>query len=488
MQKIVKKIFSAPSIRLNTLVLLEIVTLLMVSLGGLLFFTRKVLVEESKKDAEQCLEGTVQRVDNMLMSIEQTAGNFYYSLTEHLDEPESMTTYCQRIVECNPDIEGCAIAFKPNYYPEHEKFLAYVYRKSYNSPELLSGEAGLRIPYTEQFWYTETMKTCRPGWLDPGQNHVKNIEPVITFCLPIHERSGECVGVVAIGLSINLLSQIVLENKPTINSYCMLLGNDGSYIIHPDRKKLHGRNVLTEPEVTESPTALNAFKVMLGGHSGDMSFMLHDVKWYMFFKPFVRTDIPGRSMEALNWSIATIYPKTDIFGDFYDLVIHVVSIVLIALLVFYMLCRIAIRRQLKPLIKLTETAEHIAEGDYDETIPNTTRDDEVGIFQKHFRIMQQALEADIKKQEEQQATLQKHREELEKTYKQIQEDDKVKNTFLHNVTNRMIAPAEAITDSVENLCDHYQDIELTEADKEANNIKKQSDTILELLSHKFKPS
>ena len=36
-----------------------------------------------------------------------------------------------------------------------------------------------------------------------------------------------------------------------------------------------------------------------------------------------------------------------------------------------------------------------------------------------------------------------------------------------------------------NLCDNYQAITLPEADKEIGNIKQQSETILELLSHKF---
>ena len=52
MQKIIKKLFSTPSIKLNWLVALEIVALLIMSLGGLFYFTRKALVEEAKMDAE----------------------------------------------------------------------------------------------------------------------------------------------------------------------------------------------------------------------------------------------------------------------------------------------------------------------------------------------------------------------------------------------------------------------------------------------------
>ena len=63
----------------------------------------------------------------------------------------------------------------------------------------------------------------------------------------------------------------------------------------------------------------------------------------------------------------------------------------------------------------------------------------------------------------------------------------MKTTFLHNVTNRMIPHSEAIVRSVTKLSDHYQDISLADADKEIDHIKQQSETILELLSHKFNP-
>ena len=46
MQKKIGKIFSVPSLRLNTLVVLEVVMLLLVSLGGLFYYTRQALVVE----------------------------------------------------------------------------------------------------------------------------------------------------------------------------------------------------------------------------------------------------------------------------------------------------------------------------------------------------------------------------------------------------------------------------------------------------------
>jgi methyl-accepting chemotaxis protein/sigma-B regulation protein RsbU (phosphoserine phosphatase) len=485
MQKIIKKIFSAPSIRFNLLVVIEIVTLLMASLGGLFYFTRQALVEESKVDAELRLEGTIQHVDNMLLSIEQSTGNMYHALLEHIDQPDRMQTFCRKLVECNPNIDCRVIAFKPNYFPGQEQFFTFVHRKKSNSPELITSNESPNMPYTQKKWYIETMEKCRPSWIDPGENRDYNLEPVITYCQPIIDYSGECVGVMAAGMSIGLLSQIVLEAKRSPNSYSILLAHDGTYLIHPNRERLVGQTVFEEPEITENPTALAAAKAMVEGKTGDMSFQMNDFTWYLFYKPFVLTKTPSRSIEEINWSIATIYPKEDIFGEYNHLVFHVLGIVAIALLVFYMFCKKAIRKQVKPLAYLIESSERIANGHYDESIPNLKRDDEIGEFYKHFQLMQKALATEIARLEEQAAMLNNHHEELQKMNQQIQNDEEVETTFLHNVTNNMIAPAKSIEDSVKALCDQYEDITLTKANKEKDNIKLQSETILELLSHKF---
>ena len=490
MQANLNRIFSAPTIRLKTLVFVEVLVLLIISLGGLFFFTRKALVEEAKKDAEQHLEATVQHVDNILLSIEQTAGNFYYEMIEHLDEPDRMATYCRRMIECNPNISGCAIAFKPGYYPDREYFINFVRRKKYNSPELVFSVEPIGNSYPKQNWFMETMKTCKPAWRDPGLNKEAALDPTITFCLPLRDINNECVGVMGVGLSINLLSQIILNDKPTPYSYSTLLDKDGSYIIHHDPNKLNGQKVLTQPEITESPSAMAAVNAMLSGETGNQSFELNDITWYMFYKPFMRTDMPGRYMENLHWSIATIYPKSDIFGEYNHLVLHVLGISLIGLLVFYILSRIVIRRMTKPLVQITEMAEDMAE-DMTEIMseaPDANRDDEIGFFQYHFHHMQKALADDIVKRKQLTEDLSRHREELRKAEEQILENDTVKTTFLHNVTNKMIKPAETIRASVGTLYDRIQDITLEEAKVLVETIRQQSEHILELLSHKFTPT
>ena len=108
------------SFRLNLMVICQTVLLLVVTLGVMLYFSRQTLKKEAIHDAEETLAGTVQQIDNVLLSIEQTTEYTYQDLLDHLDEPQRMETYCRKVVEGNSNVVGCAIVFQPNFYQGRE--------------------------------------------------------------------------------------------------------------------------------------------------------------------------------------------------------------------------------------------------------------------------------------------------------------------------------------------------------------------------------
>ena len=70
-----------------------------------------------------------------------------------------------------------------------------------------------------------------------------------------------------VDVSLELLSKIVLETKPSPNSFCTLLGNEGSYIVHPNSMKLN-RNVFELAKQNPDPSMEKAAKAMLAGETG----------------------------------------------------------------------------------------------------------------------------------------------------------------------------------------------------------------------------
>ena len=474
------------SVRLSLMVALPTALILTAALLVMLHFSRKSIKQETLQKAEQTLEATVQSIDNILLSVEQASGNTYWNMVEQLDKPERMQVYCRKLVETNPYITGCAIAMEPYYYKDHAKyFMTYTHQTktgmaSTNSPIIQAETFGNR-PYTEQEWYTQPMKSGHPCWIGPLKNTDTEGGAIISFCLPIYNRDGARVGVLGVDIALQQLSQIVLAVKPSPNSYCTLLGSDGSYIVHPDSTKLMHETVYSYYKESDNQSIKEAAAAMVTGQTGYKEFQQNGKDWFVFYKPFNRSVLPGRSMEKLNWSAGIVYPEDDIFGQYNRMLSVVVAISLTGLFMLLVLCQWFTHRRLLPLRMLTKSAQRIAEGDYNDPIPDSRQEDEIGQLQEQFQQMQQSLATHVNELNRLRASLQIQGEELRTAYERAQEADKLKTAFLHHMTNQMIAPSQTILTSVDTLCQQWSNMSKEEAAKVVDSIQKDSQTITDLL-------
>ena len=460
-------------------------------------FSRATLREEAMHDAEHTLESTSVHIDNILLSVELTSGNFYYDLMRHVHEADHMENLCRELVLSNRYIVGCAIAFKPYYFPARKNCMTYVRRKveggnwldeNYDTLEVLDSFLGQ--PYTEQIWYTQPMETNRAGWMEPIKDG-KPIDALITFSLPIYDFRGKSfeereklqpIGVMGVDVPLARLSDFILRAKPSANGYSVLLGNNGKFIVHPDANKLLNETVFTQTEHGADPSVLEAAQSMVAGESGFKPYIMNGEQWYVMFKPFIRSQAPGRTMEDLGWSVGVAYPDSDIFSEYNRLTLIMHAIVFIGLILIFVICRLFTHQQLWPLTLLTESAQRIADGHYDETVPDTKREDEIGQLQVHFQKMQQALSSHISQEEQLSAQLKERGEELRKAYAQAQEADRIKTSFLYYMTNQMVAPSDAIDKSVTTISNYFDDINEKEVCRQADIIHTHSDEILRVLN------
>jgi methyl-accepting chemotaxis protein/sigma-B regulation protein RsbU (phosphoserine phosphatase) len=457
--------------------------LLLVSLIVMFHFSWLAMKTEAQHDAEQTLEGTSKHIDNILMSVEQSSGNIYFDMIRHLDDPEQMYAYARRVVESNRYIVGCAIVFKPDYYPGRKLFMAYIHRKDnqVGKSELVRQETFTNRPYTEQVWYTEPMEKGMALWTDPLKNEDTEDEPLVTFCLPIYDKSRTCVGVMAADLPLSLLTQIVLSAKPSPNGYSTLLANNGSFIVHPDSSKLKYQTVFYQMQYGAHPSKLEAAEAMVAGEEGFKAYYDKGERWYVFYKPFKREAAPGRIEGNLGWSVGVVYPNDDIFGVFNKLLYILMAIAFGGLVLFFILCQWITHRQLLPLRLLTRSARHIAKGNYDETIPDTNREDEIGRLQDHFQNMQRSLAGHMGQLEKLSTNLKERNKELAEAYRQAQKADKMKTAFLHNMTNQLVEPSNVITANVSDLCKLYDSENLKGTESVVETIRNQSMVMVDVL-------
>jgi methyl-accepting chemotaxis protein/sigma-B regulation protein RsbU (phosphoserine phosphatase) len=470
------------SVQISLKVVSLVAALLAVALFTMLHFSRRTIRQEAMLKAEQTLEGTVEHIDDILLSVEQSTGNIYLNMYRHLDKPEMMYVYSRRLVESNPYISGCAIAFEPYYYKDRgELFMAY-YHRSGTGSKITQSESFGNKPYNQQVWYTEPMKRGTPCWTDPLEDHDANDDAIITHCLPIYSPKGERIGVVGVDVTINMLSRIVLSAKPSEHSYSVLLGSDGSFLVHPDNTKRLKEKVYTQLEHGSDASVKAVIDSMMTGQNGAKQVKMDGKDYYVFYKPFMRNAVEGRYIDNLGWSVGIVYPENDIFGDYNRLLSYVFVIAIFSLLILALLCQFFLHRRLLPLMFLTESSQRIANGHFDELVPESHQHDEIGQLQNHFQQMQQALAKHVDELEKLNVDFRARGERLRVTYHQAQAADRLKTSFLHNMTNQMLSPAQMISDRVNELW-NMQTMKPQEMDCLADDIQRQGEMITELLNH-----
>lgn len=434
MTKLTNFIKGRLSVKISLMAVSAMAVLLIASLVVMLVYSRKKVKEETMARVTLTLDAAVQNIDNILLSVEQATGNVYYSLPSRINDPEALELYRRKLIDSNPYVADCTIAL---------------------------GDTTV----TESKW---TVKPVQEGK-----------EPLISFSVPLYNTAGQLAGYVSTDVSIGLLSRIVAQTKPSENSFCVLLDSVGNFIVHPDAEQLMQQSAIEISKANANAELGEAVQAMIAGQTDYRTFRLWGTDFYVYFKPFSRSSVRGRAIGHLGWSAGIIYPERDIFGDYNNLQYYVLVISIIGLLLTFLLSHAVIKSRLKPLLMLTSQAQHIAAGNFSEPIPDSKHIDEVGRLQDNFQLMQRSLATQIDELESLKNTLYQRCEGLRKAYDQAKKADRMKTSFLHNMTNQMMEPAVAIEQDVQQLC--------SQSDRDTaqlvSDVQKKGKAITELLKN-----
>lgn len=468
------------SLRLSVRIASAMCILLMVTLLVMFVYSRNVMKQNALHRASQTLEGAMVKVDNVLLSVEEATGNVYYQMRPLLDNPDTLDTYCRMMVETNPYATGCAIAFKPGYYENRDTFMVYYHRTGNYSEtpadSLIVCEKSFgNKSYLEQVWYTQPMTQNKVFWLNPLEGMDTDIEPLISYCVPIPDAAGNPIGVISVDVSLSLLSGTIANMRPTPDSYCALLDKDGSFIVNPTGSYLIQSDALNIP----SETLEKILKEIMSGKTGYIPFTFYGYDAYIFYKPFKKADVPMRSKDEMGWTFALAMSKESIFGEYNRLYNYVVIIAFGGLLLMLLSCWAILYLRLRPLKMLTEKAQRIAQGHYDEPIPHTWSRDEIGSLQRNFIRMRRALASKIVELEKLTDSIMQRSKDLKKAYREAKKADNMKKAFLHHMSDQMLPPAQAIDRDVEALC-HVGEKKNTA--QLVDNIQRNGNTIAQILN------
>ena len=369
------------------------IALLFVSSVGLLYIrSRQLVKQEALERAEKALDKTALRVSCYLSEIEAVAENLKWIVNQD-QTPDSLLAYTRRIVTLSTNIDGCSITMESDFYPPSVgRFSAYTVRKGDSIITQREGD----YDYYSKVWYRTPKEQQRPCWIDPYNDYnagtLSNDDMIVSYCLPLTDKTGRFIGVISTDLSQTWLSKTIDENKPYPHSYCTILGRD-------DRL----------PDISGEPC-------------------------YVFQKILHQT----------GWQISLICPERDILGSYKRLgyiIFTVLTIGLILLLIFFMR---SITRFVSPLNQLVSQSQYIASGHFGEPMARTRRTDLVGQLQNSFSTMQESLAEQIGQLQQANERAEERNRELLRLNNLAQEARLEKIAFLQDVSHQIRTPLNII--------------------------------------------
>ena len=306
--------------------------------------------------------------------------------------PESLQALSRRLISMNPNIAHCTVSTQPD-----------VRTKT----------------------VFDTGKAC---WIDSAG--------IASYCRPLRTDGGHLAGVVTVDLSFShLVEAINSVEQPYSHAYFVMVSGDGRYLIHPDTTRVFKKTLFEDHGPNRSPDMIALGYEMTAGKQGTMHVNVDGKERHVAFAP----------VEGTNWSLAMVGLEDEVLASYQHLAYIIIALILIGLVLGFWFCNRAVKRIISPIHRLLGMTEKITNGHYDEVMPLSDREDEIGLLQNSFAAMQQSLNSQMESIHDATDALRQRNEyrvqDMETTKVNIQR----KISFIKSVLHQIRTPLSIIT-------------------------------------------
>lgn len=368
-------------------ILSYILLLFIVALSALFLFTAKILDRNIEEKVSLIDEVITKQFGAVFQEAESVAKSFATCYDETRYPTDSLYSFVTDIVKQNSEINGSAIAFEPNYFPQKGIYFApYAYRKGELIKTKLLGN--IDYDYFEMEWYNSPKNLEKSCWSNPYFDEGGGDVLMTTYSKPLYKKvAGEniFIGVLTIDISLEWLSETISGIEILESGYAFILSKDGTFVTFPDKSRIMNHTIFSFSEEKNIPVLHNVGEKMIARESGTERFTLDGNKYKIYYSPINNT----------GWTLAIILPEAEVYAPLYDLLKQLILIIIIGLTITIIIVYHIIKNQTKPLNKFADAALGIANGDFKKELPTIKSEDEMAIMRNSFVTMQNSLNEHI---------------------------------------------------------------------------------------------
>ncbi len=370
--------------RITGHVILIIMIFNVLIIGAVILFDLRFSYRESEVRALNLMDAIGGKLMNMKKAVEIAAINNVVEIEKSLDSPEKVFDAMEYELRQNKHYLGCGVAFEPDYFATQGRwFEAYVrFTDSTHVERKQIGSA--KHDYHNMAWYQKGLSMERgQGTLsDPYFDEAGGERLLCTYSLPIFDRQDRKVGVLGIDLNIGWLENAISQEEIKIKE-TEFLGRDHSaldakgnavfvQILDSSGKKIAGSETIDDETVQRilKTDSIRYEKMTVNGST-----------YY----------VSSKRMKATGWTLVVAQHKYFVLLHGYILGGAILLLMTIGAIVIFLFTVRSIRKSVKPLRFLSDSAQEIAQGNFDTPLPTFKRQDEIAQLRDSFDTMQQSL-------------------------------------------------------------------------------------------------
>ena len=339
-----------------------------------------------------------ETVRKALYGVEVAVMNSTDDLEERLQNPSTVFSALRDELQRNPQIVGFFACFEPNYYPSlGRSFQPYAFWRDGRIDTIQIAKEG--NDYLEDDWYQRAFAADSGYWSEPYIDDSGSGILMCSYSVPIHDHTGRKVGVFGADISLDwLYGQLSAIDKEysffkgfvkntkridtlSVFSSSIIIDSVGTYIVHPDKKRILKDNFYEELRQQKDTASLQLLKDMKARKSGTGEAKIDKLTNYVFYAPHEQT----------GWMMAITVPRLIIMLPVAIRCFFLSFIFFLALIAVYFICRSTIRSSTLPLHKLAKSADEVAKGNFNAPLPDIRHNDEIHMLRDSFGNMQLSL-------------------------------------------------------------------------------------------------
>ena len=258
-------------------------------------------------------------------------------------------------------------------------------------------------------WYLIPKLLKKNYWSEPYFDHGGGEQMMTTYSRPLYDANGKIYAIMTADVSLEWLTALLRNSDVDFNvkaldsnqgddaavgtetevdsaflynhAYTYIIGKGGTYITHPLRERILNDTYFTYSMESEDSLDNQIGYEMIDGKSGMKVIDRDGTKFIINYAPIERT----------GWSMATVIPykliifRSILFGGI------IIVVMLLGLIVLFFVCRRVLKRITKPLALFAQSADSIAQGNLNASLPQIKTRDEMKRLHDSFALMQTSL-------------------------------------------------------------------------------------------------